>query len=233
MAHLLINVGPGYAFDTEANFLADNPILGAGVLAVAFTPDGGHKNKKGDGVNAYVSRPEVSVPFEIPPAVFRLAYDTIVAHGQRITDLESKTPAAITPIVGGSQASTSVALTDVTGSTMNLLAGTPYELEWMITYSAAATTTGAFFSVNGTAGAAYFTVSVIGDTLAADGNARAFNAPNGGTAFASSRATSGNKAMVRVSIRTTTAGTAVLRFASEVNASAITITALSGYSKVV
>lgn len=149
----------------------------------------------------------------------------------RVDVLEAKTPTLLTPIVGGSQATTSVNLSDVTGSTFNLAASTPYEVEWSITHSAAATTTGAWFSVNGTAvsAAAYFTAFVIGDTLAADGSARHFNAANGGSAFASSRATTLNKVLVRAIIRTTTAGTALLRFASEVNGSAITVTALQGY----
>lgn len=152
-------------------------------------------------------------------------------QGARITVLEGNIPVKITGFTGGSQASSVVGLADVTGSTMNILTDTWYDLEWMATYSAAATATGAFFSVNGTAAADYFRVEVIGDCLAADGNARTFSAPNGGQAFPSSRATSGNKALIRVRMHTTSAGTAVLRFASEINASAITITALQGYSQ--
>lgn len=234
MAHIEITAGGNtYAFDSEANFTNNNPVLGAGVMAYAFQPGGGWVNKKGDGTSGFNSRPITLYPIQLPPALFKLAYDAITAHGDRLNDIETKVPVPITPITGGSQGFSVLALADVTGSSINLAATTTYEVEWIVTHSAAATTTGAFFSVNGTAGASYFTVMVIGDTLAADGNARAFNAPGGGSAFASSRATSGNKALIRVNIRTTTAGTIVLRCASEVNASAITITALQGYSKVV
>lgn len=156
--------------------------------------------------------------------------DALNAHGGRINTLENNLPVRITGFTGGSQASSVVTLADVTGSSMNLLSDTWYDIEWLVTYSAAATTTGAFFSVNGTAAGDYFRAEVIGDSLAADGNARVFSAPGGGQAFPSSRATSGNKALIRVRIHTTSAGTAVLRFASEL-ASAITITALQGYSQ--
>lgn len=142
-------------------------------------------------------------------------------------------PVTITPITGGTQNSTSVTLANVTGSSISLATGTWYEISYVVTYSAAATTTGAFFSLNGTATFDYLEADVFGDTVTGDGSTRSFNAFNGGTALSSSRATTNNKAHIQARIHTTGAGTILLRFATEVAASAITITALQGYSRVI
>lgn len=158
--------------------------------------------------------------------------DPLVLVAKQVNSrITAQIPVTITPISGGSQNSTSTGLATVTGSSMDLDASSWYDVEWKIVYSAAATTTGAFFSSNGTVGGDFLTGTVLGDVVNTDSPIITFNAANGGRALPSSRATTLNLAVVRVRIHTTTAGTIVLRFATEVNASAITITGLTGYKQ--
>lgn len=137
-------------------------------------------------------------------------------------------------ISGGSQNSTTTGLTTVTGSGVTLDVGS-YMFTYVVVHNAAATTTGSLFSVN-TSDTLAFSILIArvnGDCGSGDSDNRNLYAFDQGFAFASSRATSGNRVLVDVYIVVTTAGTLVLRFASEVNGSAITVTDLKAvYRKV-
>lgn len=161
------------------------------------------------------------------------ADNTVTARtmAQSRTDLALH-PVTITAITGGSQASTSTSLADVTGSTITFPDTGWYEFEYFIIHSAAATTTGAFYAVNtgGTMAMNYLTLCVSYDVLNTDKDTYCVDGFNSAIASTSSRNTGAvNRNRMQGTIHVTTAGTMVLRFATEVNASAITITDLSGW----
>ena len=99
-----------------------------------------------------------------------------------------------------------------------------YYFEFRIGYTSAATTTGAFFSLSGSAANSYLSCVVTYPTLNTDRSSTFFNAYDGGTTSPSTLAASPTQvnALITGHIRVTTVGTLVIRFASEVNASAIT-----------
>lgn len=132
----------------------------------------------------------------------------------------------------GSQATTSTSLGDVAGTSFTLGVGA-YRIEYRISYDAAATTTGAYFSVNGTA--VFPTNELYGKvfyrTVLTEYGFRPFGAFNGGVTSASSLGTASNNAVMEVTINVTTGGTFFLRWATEVGGSAITITDVHGYAQ--
>ena len=161
------------------------------------------------------------------------ADNTVTARtmAQSRTDLALH-PVTITAITGGSQASTSTSLADVTGSTITFPDTGWYEFEYFIIHSAAATTTGAFYAVaaGGSMAQNYLTLCVSYDVLATDKDTYCVDGFNSAIASTSSRNTGAvNRNRMQGTIHVTTAGTMVLRFATEVGSSAITITDLSGW----
>ena len=150
--------------------------------------------------------------------------------GPRITPASAPATQEITPITGGSQSSTSTTQADVTGSDMVMAVGW-YDFSFSVLYNAAVTSTGIYLGVNGNSGllADPINVTVLAYPLAGDTPAQAQFAFVQGFTFTSSRSTTNNRAIVSGNMKVTTAGTLVLRFASEVGGSAITITGLKGW----
>lgn len=161
------------------------------------------------------------------------ADNTVTARtmAQSRTDLALH-PVTITAITGGTQASTSTSLADVTGSTITYPDTGWYEFEYFITHSAAATTTGAFYAVNtgGSMAQNYLSLCVSYDVLSTDKDTYCIDGFNSAISSTSSRSTGAvNRNRMQGTIHVTTAGSMVLRFATEVGSSAITITDLAGW----
>lgn len=160
------------------------------------------------------------------------ADNTVTARtmAQSRTDLALH-PVTITAITGGSQSTTSTSLADVTGSTITFPDTGWYQWEYFIIHSSGATSTGAFFAVNtgGTMVNNYITYCITYDVLSTDKDTYCVDGYNSVIATTSSRATANNRCRMQGTIHVTTAGGMVLRFATEVNASAITVTDLSGW----
>jgi len=130
---------------------------------------------------------------------------------------------------GGSVATTSTSLADVHSSAEWTIPSTGlFQFEFFITHNAAATSTGAFFSLNGTATYSYLSCGIGYSTLSTDrGNFQIRNF-NAGVAASSSLVTSGNPVLMTGTINVTATGTLLLRFATEVAGSAITVTNVYG-----
>lgn len=111
-------------------------------------------------------------------------------------------------------------LADVTGMSFPVVNGTRYWFEFFIVYTAAATTTGSRWLLNGPTQSllAYRTNSSLTATSRGFIEAVAYDT---GTVTASSTATAGNIAVVEGFIQVTADGTLQLRFASEISSSAI------------
>lgn len=150
--------------------------------------------------------------------------------GPRVSQAFPPSTQEITPITGGTQFSTSVSLANVTGSDMAMDTGW-YDFSYSVIFSSAATSTGHLFSVNGNSGLVCDPLNVIihGLPLAGDTSVQQIFAFNNGFAFLSTRVTTGARAIINGNMKVTTAGVLVLRFATEVAGSAITITALNGW----
>lgn len=120
---------------------------------------------------------------------------------------------------------TTTALADVTGLSFAVTANKEYEFRAVIKYSAAATTTGSAFSINGPAGTVQLHV------MSGTSNVGAFdhwqNAVNTLSASPSSAYTSGNIAIITGIVEPTASGTYIIRGATEVAASAITVQGVS------
>ena len=139
------------------------------------------------------------------------------------------TPTYIT-YTGGSVATTSTSFADVHASAaFTGLAPGFYIGEFFIVYSAAATTTGARFALNGTVTQDYLSYLIGYSTQSGDRSSAQTSNFDGGAAAPSSLATTGNNAVLQFSINVTVTGNIVLRFASEVGGSAITVTSLIGF----
>ena len=131
---------------------------------------------------------------------------------------------------GGNQVTTSVSLADVHASANFTINETGfYEFQFYITYNAALTTTGAVFSVNGTATQDYVVGLISYDSLTADRSSYQFSGYDGLIASISSRFATGNTAILYGKANLTGTGNLRLRFATEVAGSAITVTAVIGY----
>ena len=115
----------------------------------------------------------------------------------------------------------STALADVTGLSFAVTANKKYEFRAVIKYSAAATTTGSAWSINGPAGTVQ--LHVMSGLTATTTFDHWQNAVNTLSASASSVYTSGNLAIITGIVEPTASGTYIIRGATEVNASAITV----------
>ena len=112
-------------------------------------------------------------------------------------------------------------IADVTGLSFPVVAGQSFQFEFFIDYTAAATTTGSRWSINGPAFSrlAYcsqYSLTVTGHTL---NNLVAYNMP--AASSASSAATAGNFAYISGFITPSADGNVIARFASEIAGSAI------------
>ena len=130
---------------------------------------------------------------------------------------------------GGSVATTSTSLSDIDASAgwTGVQPGL-YRINVIFTYNAAATTTGALFSLNGTAGASYIAGVVQYTVQIGDRSTSQFNAYDNGQPVPSSFS-SGNQTVMDVMINITSAGDLALRFRTEIAGSAITITNINGF----
>lgn len=131
---------------------------------------------------------------------------------------------------GGSVATTATGFTDVDASAgWSSVQPGFYVGEFFMAYNAAATTTGARFGMNGSVTQTYFTMICSYLTGNGDRSTGQTNGFDAGPAMSSSSGTTGNNAILQFSIQVTVAGDLLLRFATEVGGSAITVTNVIGY----
>ena len=122
-------------------------------------------------------------------------------------------------------------IADVTGLSFNVVANTTYYFRFFIVYSAAATTTGSRWSINGPATTFMNYTSeytLTATSITNNQGLAGYNVPAGASA---SSLTTGNICIIEGIIRPSANGTVTARFASEISASAITAIA-SGRSYV-
>lgn len=164
-------------------------------------------------------------PEDLTPAQARTALE--LASGALI----DVTPTYMTPF-SGSVANSTVNLADIDASCELTFPSTGlYEVSYALTYTAAATSTGAAFAVNGSTAYDFLSGTVSYDSGTGDTGTRPFqtfdlNVPCASTRSASPAVMYG---LIGCTINVTTAGTIRPRFRSEVNASAITVTSVKGY----
>lgn len=113
-------------------------------------------------------------------------------------------------------------IADVTGLSFSVTAGVTYHFKFIIWYTAAATTTGSRWSINGpsTTNLAYTSIYSLTATNQTVNHAVAYNTP--ATSNATSANTTGNIAIIEGVITPSANGSVIARFASEVANSAIT-----------
>lgn len=113
-------------------------------------------------------------------------------------------------------------IADVTGLSFAVTAGNKYYFRFVIPYTAAATTTGSRWAINGPAsptGLRYrsaYTLTATSETV--NGGVAAYDSP---AAASASSLTDGNIAIIEGIIQPSASGTVIARFASEVSSSAI------------
>lgn len=150
--------------------------------------------------------------------------------GSRGTGSGSSGSGGNTSVVLENDVSNSAAdvLADVTGLSFPVIAGQTYRFKFIIPYTAAATTTGSRWSINGPAAptmleyVSRYTLTATTETV---NYAAAYDAPAAANA---SSLTDGNVAIIQGVIKPSVSGTVIARFASEVNTSAITAKAGAG-----
>jgi hypothetical protein len=113
-------------------------------------------------------------------------------------------------------------ISDVTGLSFPVVAGRSYRFSAVVNYTAAATTTGSRWSINGPATTALAYTSRYGATSTTEtfNYASVYNAP--ASVNVSSPTTAGNIALIEGMLTPSASGTVVVRFSSEVASSAIT-----------
>jgi hypothetical protein len=150
----------------------------------------------------------------------RAVVQNIPGSGTPITD--SDTIVRLTSDVTNNNASANT-IADVTGLSFAVTSAKLYRFEFNIVYTAAATTTGSRWSINGPASPTYlsYTSSYSLTTTSETRNAllQAYDVP--AASNATSAATGNNWALIRGVIQPSADGTLIARFASEVSSSAI------------
>jgi hypothetical protein len=131
----------------------------------------------------------------------------------------------------GTQATTAVTLTDVTDTELTVPGAGMYEFEYRVTYNANATTTGAGFTARNTVGGTADYSAIETGVDAGSGDRSTFR---GGFALdvvaASSRATTGNQAIIRGRVIFNAASAIRLQFRTEtVTTTTITVTNVIGF----
>lgn len=139
----------------------------------------------------------------------------------RLDALKSPNVSILTADVVNADA-TANTLYDCNGLDFGVFAGRVYWFEATIVYTAAATSTGSRWTINGPTfdSLAYSARWALTTTTEAVSNRSAYDAP--ASSNASSATTDGNLAVIRGIVRPNDAGTIVVRFASGVSGSAIT-----------
>jgi len=112
-------------------------------------------------------------------------------------------------------------IADVTGLSFSVTSGKTYHFKFIIPYTAAATTTGSRWSINGAAitSLSYLSSTVVTSSQQTNFSGSAYDLP--ATATATSLLT-GNVAIIEGVINCSASGTVIARFASEITLSAIT-----------
>lgn len=121
-------------------------------------------------------------------------------------------------------------IADITGLSFSVASGVKYKFKFYITYTSAATTTGARFCINGpTTTSLYYTSNYPSSTTAMSYNnsLTTYNVP---AASSAGSGTNSNVAIIEGIIVPSAAGTVIARFASEIASSSII--ALAGFSYV-
>lgn len=136
---------------------------------------------------------------------------------------------ALINYTGGSQANNTTTLQDVHSSAGwdNIPPGF-YELSFCVTYDANATSTGAKFSLNGSATQSFLSGMASYRPMTTDSSTSNFNGYDVGTTSASSFATTNNIAFMQVYLTLTTLGNLRLRFAAE-SGGTITVQNVTGF----
>lgn len=137
------------------------------------------------------------------------------------------TGSGLTTVVLGSDQTNSNAsantIADVTGLSFSVVAGKTYLFGFNIIYTAAATSTGSRWSINGPGSPTYLTYesiySLTTTTATFNAHLQAYDSP--AASNATSATTGNNWAVINGVIRPSADGTLVARFASEVSSSAI------------
>ncbi len=124
-------------------------------------------------------------------------------------------------------AGNSCTMTDGTGLSFSATSGVTYHFYANIIYTSAATTTGSKWSVNGPASPTFFSATTRSGLTATTQQLDFLTAYDGGTCSASTvtAGTTGNIAIVEGVIKTSSSGTVIIRFGTEVNNSAVVIKA--------
>lgn len=148
-----------------------------------------------------------------------------MVHANVAPSYEAISATAAPVVLGTDQTNSTVTLADVAGLSFPVQANTLYRFRFLVVFESAATGTGIRLNLNGPPNPSLLAFNA--DMAATTGTmiARPQNAYDQGTAAGTSAYLTGNLALVQGVIRPTAAGTVVLRFASEVAASAVTIRA--------
>lgn len=115
-------------------------------------------------------------------------------------------------------------ITNITNLSFSVTSGTTYRFRAQIIYTAAATTTGANFSVNAPTTSLFAYTARVPTTATTD-TIDHLTANDGGGCSTDSATTAGNIAIVEGIVTPSASGTLQMRFATEVNTSAITVKA--------
>ena len=141
----------------------------------------------------------------------------VVLQGETVAEVELAADVA-------NANATANALQDVTGLSFAVNANVTYRFRFTILYDAALATTGARFTLNGPATTLLGYKAWVASGTGAD-TVSNMNTYNSGTVATASAFATGNVAVVWGIIRPSAAGRVILRFASEVGGSAITVKA--------
>lgn len=126
---------------------------------------------------------------------------------------------------GADESFTATTLADVAGTALTMAANADYEFDYLVIFQTAATTTGIWLALNGPTGLIELSALVETQTAPTTWSSAVHLAYNGGATTASIDAANTRRiARIRGIVRNgTTAGNLVLRAASEVSGSAVTI----------
>lgn len=148
----------------------------------------------------------------------------------RYTSL-SATTASFLSYAGGDQAFTSTSFANVTSTTFTFPSTGLYEVWYSVDYESAAVTTGSAWGVNGTATFNYLGGLSTSLSQNADGRTVPFRIYNQLSPSPSTSGPTGATAVVCLRINVTATGTILLRCATEIAASAITVHGVTGYMR--
>jgi hypothetical protein len=146
--------------------------------------------------------------------------------------IDTLAPTELSYASGSQTFATALTLANVTGTTFTFPSTGWYEVEYIIEYDANATSTGVWFSLNGTAVHSFLNAIVVVGCQNADRSATVVRAFNAGSASISTSGPTGAYASVKATIKVTTVGTILLRCSSEITvASGIIVQDVKGFMR--